>query len=355
MRLRDHLGCFSCLLAVAVCVSCGYAGVPRPPSLNLPASVNDLRAIRKGNSVYLAWSVPTLTTDQLPVRHLGDTKICRNLGFSVTECATSVGVVPPAKPEPKQIHPQASYVDKLPGQLISASSSLPIAFAVVVSNANGRDAGVSNSVLVSALPAPLPPSDFQAQATAEGITLHWAAASILDTSSTRHIYRVYRREEGKDADTVAGEADANATGIVDHSFEWEKTYLYRVTVVTVLGEGRRSTEFEGDDSPMVKLFAHDVFPPAVPASLQAVFSGAGQQPFIDLIWAPDTDADLAGYNVYRREEGGSLGKVNSELVKSPAFRDSSVAAGHTYVYSVSAVDLRGNESAKSEETTERVP
>jgi len=112
---------------------------------------------------------------------------------------------------------------------------------------------------------------------------------------------------------------------------------------------------EGDDSPAQRVFTNDVFPPGVPSGLQAVFSGAGQEPFVDLIWAPDTDADLAGYNVYRREGDGQLGKINSELVKAPAFRDQNVAAGKTYVYSVSAVDLRGNESAHSEEATEAVP
>jgi fibronectin type 3 domain-containing protein len=39
----------------------------------------------------------------------------------------------------------------------------------------------------------------------------------------------------------------------------------------------------------------------------------------------------------------------------PAFRDAQVVSGKNYFYSVSAVDLRGNESARSEETSESVP
>ena len=77
----------------------------------------------------------------------------------------------------------------------------------------------------------------------------------------------------------------------------------------------------------LKVFAHDVFPPAVPAGLQAVFSGAGQAPFIDLIWAPVTDVDLDGYNVYRHEEGATPVKVNAERLKTPAYRDESVEFG----------------------------
>jgi fibronectin type 3 domain-containing protein len=109
----------------------------------------------------------------------------------------------------------------------------------------------------------------------------------------------------------------------------------------------------------VRVVAHDVFPPSVPAGLQAAYSGEGQKPFIDLVWAPVTNADLAGYNVYRSEANGAevkmMVKLNSELVKSPSYRDSAVASGKTYTYSVSAVDVRGNESQRSEETSESVP
>ena len=152
------------------------------------------------------------------------------------------------------------------------------------------------------------------------------------------------------------EHEKNPNSFLDQSFEWEKTYFYRGAVVSVVvAAGKPAVEVEGDDTAEVKVFAHDVFPPAVPAGLQAVFSGPGQQPFIDLIWAPVTDADLEGYNVYRHEAGGAAVKLNSELVKTPAFRDMQVASGKTYFYSVSAVDERGNESARSEEASESVP
>ena len=48
-------------------------------------------------------------------------------------------------------------------------------------------------------------------------------------------------------------------------------------------------------------------------------------------------------------------KVNAALVKSPSYRDSAVGSGKTYTYSVSAMDVRGNESRRSEETSEPVP
>jgi hypothetical protein len=170
---------------------------------------------------------------------------------------------------------------------------------------------------------------------------------------------VYRRLRGENSDTVAGEAPLDAssvTQLVDHGFQWEKTYFYRATVVMLIDEeGKPEIQFEGEDTPAVEIFAHDVFPPAMPSGLQAVFSGVGQRPFIDLIWAPDSAGDLAGYNIFRHEAGGEPVKINAELVKTPAFRDMNVTSGKNYFYSVSAVDVHGNESERSQEASEAVP
>ncbi len=91
-----------------------------------------------------------------------------------------------------------------------------------------------------------------------------------------------------------------------------------------------------------------------------MFSGAvaGQPPAIDLTWTPDVDRDLAGYFVFRRlqqEPTSNAVKLNAQPVKAPAYHDTAIAPGNTYVYSVSAVDERGNESQRSEEASEQVP
>jgi hypothetical protein len=354
----------------AALVGCGVPGVPKPPSLNLPEPVTDLRAVRKGDSVFLDWTVPAETTDHLPFRNLGPTLICRSLNSAIASCTTPVAKIS-APPLPAGNHKKtksakhspnaaANYIDNLPPSILVKNPNVRIFYAISVLNEDGRSASISNIVQVPALPALPPPSDFQAQVTAEGVVLSWTATTGAPAiPGVEYLYRVYRRPEGGNLDTVVGELPLLASAapqIVDRSFEWEKTYSYRATVITRIHEaGKPDTQFEGADTPTVKAFTHDVFPPAVPSGLQAVFSGAGQQPFVDLIWAPDAEADLAGYNVYRREAGGNPVKLSSELVKTPAFRDMNVASGNTYIYSVSAIDVRGNESARSQETSETVP
>jgi hypothetical protein len=293
------------------------------------------------------------------------------------ECGFPVAqVAPPAKPSGTSGSMQQqvqAYTNTLSPALEEQNPTGEITYAVEVPNRDGRSAGLSNRVQVPAAPALPPPSNFAAVVTAEGVRLTWDGEPEPDgLSAISHRYRVYRRDAAGGKDVVVGEVPLQTAGpvaLLDQSFEWEKTYVYHADVVTTVDLGLRPCrnataqgaectkvdEVEGDDSPEVKITAHDIFPPAVPAGVQAVYSGAGQKPFIDLIWAPLTDADLAGYNVYRREGSGAPEKLNGELVKSPSYRDWAVTAGKTYFYSVSAVDVRENESERSEETSESVP
>ena len=361
------------VLATAFLASCGTPGVPLPPSLELPKPVTDLRAVRKADKVYVSWSVPTQTTDGQTVRHLGPVQICRAIDTVMKECGTPVGTVPlsavppssssqgkgaPRKNPSAKI--QASYVDTISLELQKQNPTGQVTYAVSVLNEDGRSAGLSNQVQVPAASTLPPPAEFQAQVTADGIVLSWMESPDRhDFQQLHYAYRVYRRDQGSDNSTAIGESPLNASArvqMIDHGFEWEKTYDYRATVVTLISPaGKPQAEVEGDDTAEVKVFAHDSFPPAIPSGLEAVASGVGQPLFVDLIWAPNTDADLAGYNIYRHEEGAQPVKINSELVKTPAFRDLTVAGDKKYFYSVSAVDLRGNESARSEEASETVP
>jgi hypothetical protein len=190
--------------------------------------------------------------------------------------------------------------------------------------------------------------------------LTWANdVPTASSAAVHYVYRVYRRQEGSTDQILAGQLAAGSDPILtltDSNIEWQKTYEYHAETVTVAAqENKPEIQVEGADTPEIKVFADDVFPPAVPSGLQAVASGPGQKTFVDLVWAPVTDVDLDGYNVYRREEGGAAVKVNASLLKTPAYRDESVVTGKSYLYSVSAVDVRGNESAQSEEAGETVP
>jgi hypothetical protein len=366
---RDVL---ACLLGSALFASCGAPGVPIPPSLELAKPVTDLRAARKGGKVFLAWTVPAKTADRQAIRHPGDTLVCRSLNSPVDDCKNPITRIaasrfPLSRPVssakgPAAAKVEASYTDRLTEELQKKDPTAAITYVVSVENESGRSAGVSNAVQVLSAPTLPPPGDFRAQVKSDGVLLAWDCPHASPADFITYKLRIYRREQGKQPWTKVSDANvpdcsSNASpDFLDQTFEWERNYEYRATVVTaVAAPGKPEAEVEGDDTPSIAVFAHDIFPPVVPTGLQAVFSGVGQAPFVDLVWSPDIEADLAGYYVFRHEENQPPVKMTSEPVKTPAFRDSNVQSGKKYFYSVSAIDERSNESAKSEEASEQVP
>lgn len=361
MKTRIHL--IALLFAVTWIAGCGAPGAPLPPSLELSRPVEDLTVTRKGNKVYLSWSAPTQTTDgqNVRARKLGPAQVCRAIAtFPMTSCVQVAGEIPaaqvPTAPPSERVQ-RLTFTDTLNEQVEREHPAQFATYAVSMLNSRGRTAGLSNQIrvpLAYVLPAP---HAVLARVGPDAISLSVTGEYVVGESGLAHALRFYRRTEGSNAAVIVEEAPSHLhTTVMDSAFEWEKTYYYHVTPVTIVTQnGKKIAEVEGDDSPEVKVFAHDVFPPEQPSGLEAVFSGVGQKLFIDVTWAPNTDADLAGYDIYRHEQGQGPVKINTALIKTPSYRDEHVQPGHTYFYFVRAVDLRGNESVRSEETSERVP
>jgi fibronectin type 3 domain-containing protein len=159
----------------------------------------------------------------------------------------------------------------------------------------------------------------------------------------------------------AAHVDSSLDRAFDSSIQFGETYEYRaqrVARVTVNGE---TLELAGPLSAPVRIAAVNVFPPVVPRGLAAVATAGAESagPAIDLNWQPGTEADLAGYVVYRRETvatESSWQRISpAQPVPAPGFHDANVRPGHTYLYAVSAIDQQGHESARSAEAEETVP
>jgi hypothetical protein len=350
------------LASISLLAGCGTPGAPLPPTLDLPQPPSDLKATRKGDRVTLTWTVPTQTTDRALAKHLGTTRICRSQQRVMADC-TPIGEVSPAQ---LLAGKPASFTDTLPAALEQQNPTGSATYAVEVQNARGRTAGLSNQVLIPLAPT-YPPPAVSARVTADGPYVFWRPVNGCSAEGqVSCVYRVRRRLKDEPVEKEVGIADVQDHGqqmpnvdyelkVTDTLAEWEKTYIYRVTPITRVAQAGGTIEVEGDDSQPVEVFAHDVFPPAPATGVQAVYSGLSQQKFIDLTWAPNTDNDLTGYYVYRHEQGTAPVRISPDLVKTPAFRDGNIQPGHTYYYSVTAIDLRGNESQKSAETSEKVP
>jgi hypothetical protein len=93
-----------------------------------------------------------------------------------------------------------------------------------------------------------------------------------------------------------------------------------------------------------------------PASVS--LSGTGVAPVqhtVALSWTASTST-VAGYNVYRGTvSGGPYSKINSSLVATLSYTDSTVQSGTTYYYVTTAVDSSGDESTYSNEVSAPIP
>lgn len=348
MKLR--LALFS--LTICGLVGCGTPGAPQPPSLHLPKPITDLKAVRKGDRVYLSWTAPAETTDGEGIRSEGTVLVCRALQTqSGANCRDKAGEVPlPPTNEKSDRH--QTFVDDVAPVIGGNDPRDFFTYNVIAANGRGKTAGPSNPVAVFLAPTVAPAQNVHAEVQPDTVVLTWTPQAVpASRLNAQFAQRVYRTGESGEPVLLATLASGDPA-YKDTTFTWEMPYTYTVAAVTkVLSRDGSKTldEFEGEASAPVKITPHDTFPPAAPQALQAVYSSG----FVDLAWSPNTESDIAGYNVYRGTQ-----KLNNKPVGASAFRDDKlqgVAPGTELTYFVTAVDTQGNESARSEPATERVP
>jgi hypothetical protein len=348
------------LIMACTMVGCGAPAAPAPPSLNLPTPVVNLSAVRIGDSVHLAWTMPIRTTDHLALRHPVSAQICRGIESGPCTNTGTLSLAPGAA---------GTYTDLLPPDLSHKPDRL-LRYEVALQNHAGKSAGPSNPVYSAAGNSPAAVTGLTGQVRQDGVLLSWKP--VLDPGRSI-LFRIERLQL-----TVPAPQEARSSGLapsppsptqtlvvhgrdgedpghaIDTSALFNQRYRYVVERVASLDVSARSVEVKGVPSEAVEVTTTDVFPPAVPQGLVAVADSAAGA--IDLSWTPDSDSDLAAYRVYRRDVQGSLPAQRAASVGvETSFRDTAVQPEHTYAYSVSAVDQSGNESKRSPEVEETLP
>lgn len=326
---------------LAAVAGCGTPGAPLPPSLQLPRRVSDLHATRAGDQLEIRFRLPDETLDHQSLKRVGAIALRACSDAEAKACAT-FRTVPVGEMKP--------------GDAVELTTELPakMYLAVFIFNDRERTAGASNVVFVPLAAAAPDAQSVMARVTADAVELTIAGGVPGGGNAS---YQVMRSQPGQKHPEKIGEVPVGAGEFRDRNFEWQQPYTYTVhTVNRMVAPDASTVEFESGPPVSVAVTTTDVFPPRAPAGLAAVFTpSADGKPTIDLNWNSSEERDLAGYNVYRAIGAGDFTRVNSELVKSPAFRDTAVHSGTAYRYAVSAVDLRGNESARSEPATESAP
>lgn len=173
------------------------------------------------------------------------------------------------------------------------------------------------------------------------ITLSWAPNNEADLMGY-FVQRSLNDKDNSDNKYVNVNADpiVQTTWVNELAKNIKNKFVYRI--IAVDSSFNRSL-------PSINSLAQmpDVIAPRVPQIKSVVADGE------DLIieWLANVDADLAGYNVYRRlaKDSGNTVQVNVNLipVSSNKYRDRRAEPGVEYEYMLKATDLTGNVSSFS--------
>jgi hypothetical protein len=225
-------------------------------------------------------------------------------------------------------------------------------FGAKVYNKKGKSAGYSKFAALFPAIAPKPPSNFTAKLSEKQIQLDWTPVEtdingkpVLQGSVRYNIYRGPTANFAPEQPLNSDELDA--VTYTDTNFEYGKSYYYFIRAHFY---GKKKGQ-HSEPSNVILIYPQDTFAPKAPEELNVVSAREGMV----LIWAPNSEEDVVGYNIYRSTTTGQdYTKINKELVRETTFTDKDIKQGQKYYYVITAVDSAPvpNESEKSAETSE---
>lgn len=332
MPARDQPPASSGLAALvaAALAACGSVGDPLPPLLNLPEPVSDLTAVQVADELEVSWTWPARTTEGQTARRIGGFALWAvdvpAFGRELTAETIDQYRRPVARIGPEELSsrgPGDRLELRLP--LVGWKLGQLALLAVTVASPAGRHAGYSNQARLHPMEPPAVVDWSDRRVEPGGVALAWKPARHADEYTLE-------RAEGEGPFVVLGRVVG--TSFLDRGVRWGETYGYRIRPIRQSAAGW----IRGHFSPVATVTATDRFPPRAPQSLRAVRAPAS----IELSWLASTEADLAGYVVYRN------GEVLADLIPQAMFSDQDAPRNAALEYAVTAVDDAGNESETSE-------
>jgi hypothetical protein len=297
------------VLAAALLSACGYVGPPTPPTLDIPVTITDFRAWEYGGNIEIAFSLPALTTENLPLTSVRSIEL--RIGEDVSQ----------SKPVALRIAKPGPVTDEIPAQTWIGKTIL---LAVRATGPKGKPSGWSNPASLAVIQPLATPSAPKPLNVSRGVELTW--------TGTGPRYRIFRAEADGQPQPLA---DSEGPPYLDETTSYGTRYRYLVQAIA--GDNQWSVVSEP-----AEITPEDKFAPAVPEGLSAVATPQT----IELTWTRNTESDFRGYNIFRSVDNGPFVNI-APLIELPTYSDSKIEAGKKYRYTISAVDLTGNESAQS--------
>ena len=328
------------LIIVLTVVGCAKKGPPVPWESIVPMRIVDLQAIPREGRLFLEWRTPKENTDKTPLTDLVSFQILRSEGILVGEECKGCGGKPKVVYEMK-VAPENFVVGKKMSIFFENQEPRRVyVYQVVSVNIRGYPSSPSNPVTVYWDYPPASPTVVKAERGDKKVDLFWERVEGATG------YNVYRRLEGEQGFPLnpSNREPLTVTHYADLSVHNDIKYFYSVRSVKRVVK----TDVEGKGSPGLAVTPIKLLPPSAPVELVAFPLKEG----IELNWKRNPEADILGYNVYRRKVGEKeFQRLNEAPVPKDTYLDADVVLRQEYEYAVTAVDdsPRRNESARSEE------
>ena len=347
--MKRSAGIIALGLAVLLGSACGKKGPLQLPLAREPKPAERLTAFQRGRSIILEWTDPGKYIDGHPLKAAGAAELW------ILEPGPEAGAKPPALRDfgtrarlarriaPNELRPGPGGVRFAYSLAGDQAGHRNLAFSVRVLDAARRPSKFCLPVMVEIQLCPLPPEIGDVRVLKDRVEISWTPpAANIDGSKPAIVagYTVYRSDGMSEPEKLTPSPTAGLS-FEDRSFQFGASYTYTVRACATV----TNPCLESDDSAARNIVPRDIFPPDLPAGLVAV-PGPG---VISLSWEPVRDQGLAGYRVWRKEEGGAeFDPLTPGLLPGNTFTDSSALKGKTYVYAVSAKGKNGTESARTE-------
>ncbi len=360
------------ILLLALLLGCGKAGPPAPPVPQIPRAATDLVVAQQGPILVLAFSYPSLTVAGTTLGDLERIRVIRWIEELPPALAASPvdgdaaaedlpesvrlfsKVPPPAAQQLRRVGEEASELIRADIASATSGARIQIRDTPPLRAADGRpvrihyavifetehaEGQLSNIASIVPLAVPLRPQELTASADSVGIVLDWEPPGRTIFGGEPEIagYNIYRDQPA--GSILVLSAPLNETPVKETTWRDIPSYgnhSYLVTAVSAAGKQKS----ESDPAAIADVAFRDIAAPLPPQNILVLV----EENTIRVVWDPVDAPDLAGYHVYRATERGVV-RLTDEPIDDTTFLDRDLEPRISYIYSVSAVDANGNETA----------
>lgn len=253
--------------------ACGKRGDPLPPFPLTPQAITGFTVSQRGDHLEATGVAPRTTTSGQPLRVF-------EIEFLRADAEGDLEKV--AQKQRVRVAPGETFHQTWP--LPAAGTSVRIAARAIH---RGQRSILTPPVTLAVAAPPSAPTALTASLEAGAVVLGWTGGPV----------RVYRKGQGGAYDAPLDPKPTADATYRDTRVAANDSWCYVVRAVA-------GTEplVESPPSPEACVSVRDVFAPAAPTGVAALaVSGV-----VDVSWSPSTEADLAGYRIYRSEDRKSV-------------------------------------------------